>query len=66
VTRARGGNYAGMIGQWLKINKRPIINIPLKIDLISYIKLESYIKILKTVIEDIVARTAAKGFLVSG
>lgn len=66
MTRARGGNYAGIIGLAQNQQKTNYQHIPLKNRLDQLYKIRELHQNLKTVIEDIVARTAAKGFLSVG
>lgn len=63
VARARGGNYAGIVGMGQNQQKANYQHIPLKNRLDQLYKIRDLYQNLKTVIEDIIARTSTKGFL---
>jgi dynein heavy chain 1 len=63
VTRARGGNYAGIIGLTQNQQRTNYQHIPLKNRLDQLYKIRDLHQNLKTVIEEIIARTSNKGFL---
>lgn len=63
VTRTRGGNYAGIITAAQAHQRTNYQHLPLKVRLEQLFKIRELHQNLKTVIEDIIARSSNKGFL---